>query len=266
MPLTSSLIIATYNWPQALEMCLRSVEKQSIQPDEIIIADDGSGEETGKVIEDFRRSSSITIKHVRHEDDGFRKSMIINKAVAAGTSAYIIEIDGDILLHKHFIKDHLSAAKPGHFVGGSRVILNEFLTEKILSEKKIPSALFLNKHTSNKFNLLRFPFLSSSLSKIFSPKKIHNIRGCNLSFYKKDFIAVNGYDEAYTGWGREDTDLIIRFFKSGLQRIYFKFRGIEYHLHHTDFDRSSLERNDAFLKSVMQKKEFRCEKGIDQYL
>jgi glycosyltransferase involved in cell wall biosynthesis len=245
---------------------LQTATNQIIKPGEIIIADDGSGDETKKVVEDFRRSSSIPVKHIWHADDGFRKSMIINKAVAACNGNYILHIDGDVLLHSDFIKDHLNAAREKHFIGGSRVILDEFLTHKVLHEMKLPTSVFFNKHVHNKLNSLRIPFVSSVLANFISPKKIENIRGCNMSFWKKDFIAVNGYNEEYTGWGREDSDLVVRFFILGLKRIYFKFKGIEYHLHHKDFDRSSLERNDDLLKKVMQQKNFRCGKGIDQYL
>lgn len=266
MPLTSSLIIATYNWPQALALCLKSVNEQTMKPDEVIIADDGSDDETKKIIEDFKRTASMPVKHIWHEDDGFRKSIIINKAVAASNSDYILHIDGDVLLHKDFIIDHLNAARPQRFIGGSRVILDEALTNKILSEMKLPKSIFLNKHVHNKLNAIRLPLVSSLFSNFIFPKKIENIRGCNMSFWKKDFIAVNGYNENYIGWGREDSDLVVRFFILGLKRTYFKLRGIVYHLHHKDFDRGFLEKNDELLNNAMQKKEYRCIKGIDQYL
>lgn len=266
MPVTSSLIIATYNWPQALALCLKSVSAQTKKPDEIIIADDGSGHETKKAIEDFKRTLSIPVKHIWHEDDGFRKSVIINKAVAASNADYILHIDGDVVLHNDFVRDHLNAARAQRFIGGSRVILDETLTNNVLSEMQLPTSILLNKHVHNKLNAVRLPVVSSLLSNFISPKKIENIRGCNMSFWRKDFIVVNGYNEDYIGWGREDSDLVVRFFIFGLKRTYFKLKGIVYHLHHKDFDRSFLEKNDDLLNNAVQKKDYRCIKGVDQYL
>ena len=101
MNMTISLIISTYNWPEALSRCLDSVMSQTVQPTEIIIADDGSTIETKHVIDDYSRRSVVPIVHVWHEDDGFRLSMIRNKAIVRAKGEYIIQIDGDVVLEKH---------------------------------------------------------------------------------------------------------------------------------------------------------------------
>ena len=122
-----SIIIPTYNWPEALNLCLQSVLVQSILPGEIIIADDGSKQETSDLINNIKRKSPIPIIHVWQEDNGFRLAQIRNKAIAKSCKDYIIQIDGDVILHKDFIKDHIRFARKGSFVSGSRVLINEKL-------------------------------------------------------------------------------------------------------------------------------------------
>ena len=174
-------------------------------------------------------------------------------------------MDGDLILHPHFIKDHIAAAKQGHFIGGSRVILNKELSEKVFREKNIALSLF-QKGISNHFNGIHSTLVGGLLSSIISTKNAFNIRGCNMSYWKKDFLAVNGYNELYNGWGREDTDLVFRFYHSGLQRTYFKLRGVVYHLWHKEADRSGLTQNDTILEQTIQTRATRCELGSDQYV
>src|SRR6478735_11914615 len=116
-----SLLISTYNWPEALLLVLKSALSQSVLPCEILIADDGSKEETRQIIEQFQENSLIPIRHIWQEDIGFRKSKILNKAIAQTTADYIVQIDGDCIIHKDFISDHISAAQNGFYLYGSRV-------------------------------------------------------------------------------------------------------------------------------------------------
>ena len=118
-----SLLISTYNWPDALELCLKSVLLQSTMPGEIIICDDGSTAETAKVVADFTKISPVPVVHVWQEDKSFRLAMIRNKGFVVATGRYIIQADGDLIFHQHFIRDHLRFAKPGYFTTGSRVLL-----------------------------------------------------------------------------------------------------------------------------------------------
>ena len=119
----TSLIISTYNWPEALDLCLQSSLHQVIPPDEILIADDGSDERTAKLVAQYADTAPIPIIHVWHEDNGFRLGSIRNKAIARASGDYIIQIDGDVILPPRFIQDHLSVAHPRRFVSGSRVLL-----------------------------------------------------------------------------------------------------------------------------------------------
>ncbi len=127
-----ALIIATYNWPQALQQTLRSVANQTILPNEVFIADDGSDERTANLIQQFKEQyPTINIIHVWHEDDGFRLAAIRNKAIRQAQSDYIIQIDGDIILNQHFIADHLSIKTIGYFVTGSRLLLRKKTIESL---------------------------------------------------------------------------------------------------------------------------------------
>ena len=258
---TTSLIIATYNWPEALKICLNSVVEQTILPDEVVIADDGSTETTKEVIESFK--DKLNIIHVWHEDNGFRLSEIRNKAIDASSSEYVIQIDGDIILEKNFIKDHISNSRDNYFIVGSRVLLSKPLSEKIISTENT-DLNFFTKGIANKANTLRIPFISPFLSKPTTniDKVISSARGCNMSFWRQDLIDVNGYNQSMTGWGREDSELAVRLVNNGLIKKRIKLAGIQYHLFHKENDKSKFNVNDLILfKSALEGK-IKCENGI----
>lgn len=264
-PATLTLVIATYNWPAALQCCLQSVLQQVVMPTEVLIADDGSGEETLQVIKKFQSLLPVPLRHIWQADEGFQLARIRNKANAAASSEYIIQIDGDLILHPHFVADHWKTAKPGHFIGGSRVILEEGLSRQLLESSQ--TAIYpWTKGIHNRFNSLHWPLAGAVLQTFIKTHNAYNIRGCNMSYYKRDFITVNGYDENYKGWGREDTDLVLRFYNSGLRRSWFKLRGVAYHLWHREASREALAKNDATLQKTVQKGTTRCDTGVDQYL
>ena len=116
--MTVSLIISTYNWPRALYLCLDSVMQQTVMPTEILIADDGSGISTRDVVKHFENISPVPVHHIWHEDRGFRLAAIRNKAIAASSGEYVIQIDGDLILHRNYIQDHILSNRKGCFVTG----------------------------------------------------------------------------------------------------------------------------------------------------
>lgn len=262
---TSTLLIATYNWPQALELTLQSVKQQTLLPDEVIIADDGSKEPTKKVIESFQSNFPVPLRHIWQPDEGFKLGQIRNKAIAAATGEYVIQIDGDLILHPSFVKDHVHAARPGSFIGGSRVLLDENLSRTIFENKKLQVSIF-QKGVRNKLNALHAPAIARLIEVFKKEKGLYNLRGCNMSFWKKDLLAVNGYNEQITGWGREDTELVIRLYNKGINRVYFKLQGIVFHLYHKEYDRTSILRNDEIVKQALDSKLTWCPKGVAQYL
>lgn len=265
-PQSISLILSTYNWKEALERVLISALKQTRPFNEILIADDGSREDTKSLINKIiDQHPNQKILHIWHEDKGFRLSKIRNRAIAASSSDYIASIDGDMILHPKFSLDHLKAAKRNHFVQGGRVILGPELTASILSSNDNPQIGLLTSDIGNRKNALHVPMLTSLLLRK-NENHLKNIRGCNQAFWRDDLIKVNGFDEQYEGWGREDTDICIRLLNSGVNRQNLKFAGIAYHLFHNEADRSSLDQNDATLERSIREKIIKCETGLDQYL
>ena len=160
----SSLIICTFNWPDALNLVLKSVYIQSELPDEIIIADDGSDESTKKVIESFSQTSSIPVIHSWQKDLGCRIPHSRNRAIARTSFEYIIVVDGDTILHKDFIKNHKRYAKHGVYIQGSRVLLQPEFTYMLFKENSFIKPSFFLNQAKNKLNMIYFPFLSFLLS------------------------------------------------------------------------------------------------------
>ena len=258
-----SLIITTYNRPDALLLVLRSIEGQITLPYEVIIADDGSTNDTKEVVTSFQEKFDIRVIHSWQEDSGFRAAKSRNKAIAKATGKYIILIDGDMILHPEFINDHINNTQSGYFVQGSRVLLTEDKTNQTLDQQKINFSL-LSNGLQNRKNA----FHSNILSTLFSNKRnyLRGIRTCNMAFYKQDCININGFNNDFEGWGREDTEFITRLLNSGINRKNVRFNAIQFHLWHNENIRSSLEKNDAILQEAINNHTQWCNNGIDSYL
>ena len=264
---TSSMIVSTYNWPEALELVLLSIMRLSVLPNELIIADDGSGEETKKLISKYKQNFPTQLIHVWHEDKGFRLAEIRNKAIAQANFDYIIQVDGVTILHKHFTRDHLQSAAPATFVTGSRVLLNNEVTLKHQSQKNV-NFTFLSKGIKNRFNAIHLPTISLFFEKCTEgvEEARHSVRGCNMSFWKKDLIEVNGYDENMKGWGREDSELSIRLVHSGKVRKSIKFKAVQFHQYHLMKSKESLNKNESLLIKTVEEKLIRCKHGLRNHL
>jgi GT2 family glycosyltransferase len=261
---TSSLVVTTYQWPEALRAVLSSIAEQTALPGEVLVADDGSGPATRSIVESIQRDFPVPVVHVWQQDEGFRAGRIRNKAVAAARGSYVVQVDGDMVLHPEFVRDHLSAARRGRFIGGSRVVLGPEATKRLLGGAARPGPL--SRDVRNRLNAVRIPAVGRTLGAIASPRSLRSIRGCNMSYWRDDFLAVNGYDEEYVGWGREDTDLVVRLHQHGLARTWFKLRGVAYHLHHRENSRARLDDNDELLRRAMSSQSARCARGVGQYL
>lgn len=260
-----SLIIATYNWPAALQLCLESVQKQEVLPDEIIIADDGSGLETKELVEKYRKLFAMPVKHIWQPDNGYQLARIRNKAFTVASSDYLIQIDGDLILHSSFIKDHLAFRKKGRFVSGARSLISQELTLKII--QSLDSSLLQkdSRHLHQKYNAIHSKLLAwINYTVQRTNKSFHYVLGCNMAFWKKDLEKVNGYNEDFTGWGKEDNDLAIRLINAGIKLRFVKFGAIVYHLHHTSSPRAGFAFNDALFKKSILNKITYVEKGMKQ--
>lgn len=257
-----SLLISTYNWPIALEKCLMSVMMQTKAPDEIIIADDGSTSETKELINRFKEISKIPIVHVWHPDQGFQLAAIRNKAIAIASFEYIIQIDGDIIIEKHFIEDHLQLAKPNTFICGSRVWLSQKQSLKILNSHQHYKIKNITLPLKTILNSTRVLFLSHFLADKYKKNQPTALRGCNMAFWKSDLFAVNGYDQDIQGWGSEDAELAIRLLNFGVKKNFLKFAGIAYHLFHTENNKSLLLKNQEILNNTLINKKKWATNGI----
>ena len=260
---TCSLVITTYNSPEVLDLVFRSALAQSELPCEIIIADDGSTSDTKMVIDAHRRDATIPLVHVWQEDLGYRLAASRNRAIAAARGNYIVLVDGDILLHRDFIGDHRRLAIEGTFIQGSRVLLSQENTPQRLKTKNISFSLF-GKGIKNRKNTLRLPLLSKLLS--LKTCSHHGIRGCNMSFFRDDCIRVNGFNEDFVGWGREDSEFAVRLINSGILRRNVRFSALACHLGHRENPRRSLADNDRILEQAIIGRLTKCRNGLDKYL
>ena len=255
-----TLIITTYNWPEALLLVIESVKLQSIKPDEVIIADDGSSKETKDLINHIYNNSGMNIIHSWQEDIGFRAARSRNNAILKSSGEYIILVDGDSILHHKFLEDHVNHAEFGFFVQGSRVLLSQKQTKKALFDRLFNFSFF-SLCLKNRKNSIH----SKLLSLIFLNKKnhLHGIKSCNMAFYRNDCLNINGFNNEFEGWGREDSDFVVRLINSGIKRKTIRFNMIQFHLWHNESSRSSLKRNDEILKNSINSRNHWCEDGIN---
>lgn len=263
---STSLVITTYNNPLRLNLCLQSLLQQSVLPDELLIADDGSGVATSELIAQFSSKLKINVKHVWQEDEGFQLSRIRNKAFARSECDYIIQTDGDLIFHKHFIRDHIAFAKAGCFVSGTRSNIDQHQTELLLKSGAVPPLTYYSKGLKKRYNALRIGVLRGLNAMLqTSPHNMHYVLGCNMAFWKKDLRDVNGYNELFKGWGKEDNDIAARLINAGKKLRFLKFGGIVFHLWHKGDSAVMLAENEKRFSQSIRDKLIVAEKGMDQY-
>lgn len=234
-----AVVVTTYNNLPGLQGCLLALARQTVAPDAIYIADDGSTGETRTFVASY--PPTLTLRHVWQEDQGYRRSAIINQALALAREDYVVFIDGDEIPHTRFIEDHLSVARPGVVVLGTRcgllgydrVLLSAqpslwhlfwlFLSGRVISDSLAKSVTFKTR-CSGLLKGLRFPFQR------FAPCPIIETHGGNLAAWRSDLWAVNGFDADFEGWGMEDRDLVRRLQRNGVTPYQLLFRGICFHL------------------------------------
>lgn len=266
----ASIIVTTYNRPDALAMVLRAFASQTVRNFEVIIADDGSQLATTQLIAEIQPELNYPLLHVWQPDEGFRAAMIRNKAVAVARADYLIFIDGDSIPRPDFVRQHCACAEPGYFVVGNRVLLNENFTQAILREHtpiyhwSLWRWLWLRiQGQCNRISpLISLPL--GGLRKMNQSWK--GAKTCNLALWRADFLNVNGFDEAYTGWGYEDSDLVIRLLKSGVMRKEGRFALPVFHLWHPEADRALSEANYQRLLTHAETAALKTEQGVGQYL
>jgi len=267
----ASFIISFYKKIDILQMILEALERQSVTDFEVIIADDGSPDDVVKKMQEAMTRSKLSIQHIWHEDLGFRKTIILNRAILASRTDYLIFIDGDCIPHARFVEAHLAEREKRVALAGRRVNLSPKLTLQVTAEKIRAGYLDGSFQTNVWWDGLfgktthvekAFYLNSNWIGKSVPSGDVH-LLGCNWSIHKKDIMEINGFDERYQapGWG-EDTDIEERLRWNGVRLKTVKNRAIMYHLYHDLLDRPS--ENESIYRSVMKEKEAITRYGIEK--
>lgn len=252
-----AVIITTYNSPEYLDKVLAGHGRQIRLPDEILVADDGSGPATAETVRRWQGRLACPVRHVWHEDRGFRAGAIRNEAVRRSACDYLVFTDGDCVPHPRFIEDHLALAKPGRFIQGKRMLVGEAASDGFTGSSLAELLrLCLQGRVSGCHHLLRLPWVS------LQKNGLSGIKTCNFAVHRSDFEAVNGFNEEYVGWGREDADLALRLMNNGVSRCDVPFGALVYHLWHRENSRQQLEANDARLGAAAENRETWCRNGL----
>jgi len=256
-----SLIISTYNRPGALSKVLGGVAGQVTPPAEVLLADDGSSELTRAVVEKLTAHMSTPLRHFWHKDSGFRKTKILNQAIAEARGDYIVLLDGDCVPHRRFIADHSQLAEPGWWVQGRRSFIREHFTPSFQLSRTGFFNWWLRGRASGLFKGVRWP-----LPYMRHDQAQRGIIGCNMGIWREDLIQVNGFDEDYEGWGLEDSDLGNRLYHLGRHRKLVYGRAIIHHLNHSEISREGLPSNHDRLLTTLKERRVKCARGLDQHL
>jgi len=263
-----SLIVSTYNRPDALERVLAGCVMQYDPSYEIIVADDGSKAETQAVIERIAETTPIRIQHVWHPDEGFRLAAIRNKGIAEARGDYLIFLDGDCVPQHDFVLQHRLLAQTGSIVTGSRILLDEALTREVIEQKiALPnqkSLFWLKQRMAGKANKIAplFIKLPDSDWRRLKRFKWRGIKGCNMSAWRRDLEQVNGFDESFVGWGHEDADLVVRLANCGIHRKLGAYATEIFHLWHREQARDQESSNYERVHARLSDGSVRAERGL----
>jgi glycosyltransferase involved in cell wall biosynthesis len=262
-----SVIVSTYNREDALDVALRALSRQSDRNFEIVVADDGSGPATARVAREWAAKTALPIKHVWHEDCGFRLSDIRNRGIRVSAGAYILFLDGDCIARRNFVAAHRRLAEPGWFVTGTRILLSADLTDRILHQGLEPELWGLGRWLvlRARRQLNRFaPLLELRLGAMrkLSARRWRGARGSNMAFWRADLEKVDGFDSSFSGWGREDSDIFIRLIRAGVRRKDGRFASGVLHLWHPEADRCRLAENDRQLDEVLHSDRIAAKRGL----
>ncbi len=262
-----SVIVTTYNREDALDAVLRSLARQTDRDFEIVVADDGSRPETKKCVDEWRSRVGVPLSHVWHEDEGFRAARIRNRAILRSAGGYCIFLDGDCIARPDFVAAHRVLSEPGWFVTGNRLLLSKDLTAQILREGLEPerwsAAEWLSQRLRGGVNRIApiLPLPVGPLRKL-QPKTWEGARSCNFAVWRNNLDRVDGFDAAFDGWGREDSDLLVRLIHAGMRRKSGNFATGVLHLWHPEADRSRLADNDRLLQEVLAGATERARSGM----
>lgn len=233
----TSIIISTYNSPDWLAKVLYGYNNQTYRNFELVIADDGSNQETFNLIETLKTEVFYKIIHVWHEDKGFQKSQILNKAIIDCNTPYIIMSDGDCIPRKDFVEVHVKHREEGYFLSGGYFMLpmsisNQIAKDDIYSERCFDVSWLKNNGLKPSFknNKLSASGFKSWFLNVFTPTNA-SWNGHNASGWKKDIVAINGFDERMQ-YGGQDRELGERLVNFGLKSKQIRYSAVCIHLDH----------------------------------
>jgi glycosyltransferase involved in cell wall biosynthesis len=257
------LIINSFEQPDYLGRVLAAVARQTSPPEEVLLADDGSGEEVRSVFAKWSAAQRLRVEHVWQPHEGFRRARILNEAIARARSEYLVFLDGDTLPHRQFIADHRRLGRRGAFIQGHRALVIEraaawFGLGGFQQDRR--RALWRGQLQGVK-HAYRWP-----MPLLKTCHGLRGIRGCNLGIWREDLVRVNGYNEAFVGWGREDSELAVRLMNTGVRRLDVRGWALCYHLWHPPASRAAVPGNDELLAGAIKGCAVRCASGVQQHL
>lgn len=268
----ASIILSTYQWPEALAAVLSGLVTQSEKNFEVQLADDGSDERTKQVVASYQRRVGFPIHHFWQENKGFRKSRILNEAIKAAQGHTLIFLDGDCVPHRDYVAQHLALQESGRYIAGRRVDLSKEFTATMTPAQIEGGALngvgcgifdlwmdSLRKNGSKPFHrayLVTKPWLR----KLCKLDQVIDLKGCNFSVSRHDMLAIDGFDQSFEGYGREDTDVELRLQNLGLKIKSAKNLCLQFHLWHEP--RAFTPANDVLLEEVKSSKRVKALKGL----
>jgi glycosyltransferase involved in cell wall biosynthesis len=259
------LVVTTHERPDALARVLASLATQTQRPDEVVVADDGSGPGTADVVRRQAASLTCPVHHVWQPHDGFRAGRIRNLAVARTDCDYVILVDGDMVMHPAFVADHVALARNGHYSQGVRILLDLRATRRLLDPAlSLPGPVSRGLGGLRRCYALHAPSVSRGLRQ--AANALIATKSCNQGFWRDDLLAVNGFDEAMRGWGSEDKELCARLENAGVKRQTLLFSAIAFHLAHAPASRGSAAANRSRWRETVRTGRTRCVMGLDQHL
>jgi len=265
----TAVILTTYNRADALQAALEGYLEQDTRDFELIIADDGSSDDTRDVIGRYSGRMPFPVHHVWQEDLGFRAGAARNRALAGTRAEYVIFSDGDCVPPVEFVARHRELAEPGYFVAGNRILLSEAFTAAVLREQ-VPIhqwrhgqwlSAWLKRDVNRLLPLLALP---DGAFRKRSPLKWEGVKTCNLAAWRVDLERVNGFDEFYSGWGLEDSDLVIRLAHAGVRHKSARSAAPVFHLWHREWDRGRLAENQRRLDEILASRRVEALAGLRQ--
>ena len=270
----TELIVSTYNSPRALNLCLTSVACQRLRPDSICIADDGSGPETARSIAEFAAAHpELRLRHVWHEDRGFEKGAILNKAMASSEADFLVFIDGDVLIHPDFIARHVQLAQRGRFCTGSLIRLDTpttaIVTPEMVRDGTVFARCWLRQHGAidrlgTWLKTMPFPMAVMNLLDLLTPVQ-KALCGANASLFRDDALAVNGYDEQIK-YGGGDKDFGVRLANRGIRGRHLRYTAPLVHLDHPRgyADPQKIKRHKQKIRERRRSRQYWVEDGISK--